>query len=251
MDRERFSTIAHAPHTYLSPIFPDKLSRLLSAMCLQPSETLLDVGCGKGRILLEAVERHGVFGIGVDLNEAFLQDARDEAEHWGLESRVLFEAKDAANLLKEDRVFDGAMCLGATHALGDYSKTLAAFGQIVKPGGSVLIGEGFWAKPPCREYLEFLGGREDEVLTHRGNQERARELGFDVLYSAQSSQDEWDHYEGLYLSGIERFVAENPDDPDAYEMTNRIRAWRDAYEQWGRETLGFGWYVLRRGVEKE
>jgi hypothetical protein len=43
---------------------------------------------------------------------------------------------------------------------------------------------------------------------------------------------------------MERYLDANPDDPDSGAMALRIRAWHDAYLRWGRDTLGFGFYVL-------
>ncbi len=34
------------------------------------------------------------------------------------------------------------------------------------------------------------------------------------------------------------------DDPDAGAMAARIHGWHEAYLRWGRDTLGFGFYVL-------
>ena len=59
-----------------------------------------------------------------------------------------------------------------------------------------------------------------------------------------SNDDEWDEYEGLYCSAVERYVDAHPEDPDGPAMGERIRRWHDAYLRWGRDTLGFGFYFL-------
>ena len=59
-----------------------------------------------------------------------------------------------------------------------------------------------------------------------------------------SNDDEWDEYEGLYCSAVERHVDAHPDDSDNAAMAERIRRWHDAYLRWGRATLGFGYYFL-------
>src|SRR5438093_9965905 len=99
-------------------------------------------------------------------------------------------------------------------------------------------------RPPEPEYLEALGATEDEMTTHAGNAARAREAGFRVLSTATSNDDEWDEYEGRYCAAIERYVEVHPDDPDADAMAARICGWHEAYLRWGRDTLGFGFYVL-------
>lgn len=70
------------------------------------------------------------------------------------------------------------------------------------------------------------------------------DLGLEFLYGRASSQDEWDHFEGLYLQSMMRYLNNNPDDPDYNEMKIRMENWRDAYYKWGRETLGYGIYLF-------
>jgi hypothetical protein len=71
-------------------------------------------------------------------------------------------------------------------------------------------------------------------------------LGFTALYTAVSSDDDWDHYEGLYCRAVERYVAAHPEDPEGAEFRDYIRRWYSGYLRWGRKTLGFGLYLLRR-----
>ena len=66
------------------------------------------------------------------------------------------------------------------------------------------------------------------------------------MWAGVASDDDWDEYEWRYSRSVETFVAENPDDPDAEEMLRKIRTWRDVYLRWGRDTLGFGLYLLMR-----
>lgn len=240
----KFSTIAHSYHTMCSPIFDEKLERLLEAMAMERGETLLDIGCGKGEALVAAVEMFGVSAVGIDQNSTFLKVAREVSQ--SVEGKFEWRKIDAREFLEAGRVFDHGICVGASHAVGTFEDSLAALRKAVRPGGSVLVGDSYWLREPDARYLEFLGGDPSEVRSHRETLEAVRAAGFDVLYSATSSLDEWDHYEGLYLSGIERYAEEAPDDPDVPEMLNRIRAWRDAYEQWGREVMGFAWIVARR-----
>jgi hypothetical protein len=136
--------------------------------------------------------------------------------------------------------------MGSLHAFGDYQETLQAFLQLLRPGGLVLIGEGYWKKDPAPEYLEFLDATVEDHVPHARNIEIAEELGLVPLYALTSNQDEWDEYEGLYCRGIELYTHANPQDPDSPAMQERIRNWRKAYYKWGRDTLGFGLYLFLR-----
>jgi hypothetical protein len=72
------------------------------------------------------------------------------------------------------------------------------------------------------------------------------EAGLVPMHAATASPDEWDEYEWKYNRSIERYVRQQPDDPDAKAMLDRSRRWRDAYLRWGRDTLGFAVYLFYR-----
>ena len=115
-----------------------------------------------------------------------------------------------------------------------------------KPGGYLLIGEGYWQRKPHADYVAFLGGSDAQYLDHRGNVQAGVDAGLIPMHAATASADEWDDYEWKYSRSIERYAGEQPDDPDVPEMLKRIRRWRDAYLKWGRDTLGFAVYLFYR-----
>jgi SAM-dependent methyltransferase len=246
MDRMRFSTIGHRFLDVCSPIAPDRLERLLDALALAPGNRVLDVGCGKGAMLARLAERHGTHGLGVDLNPAFLDQARARAARLGAGTMELRQT-DAARLDCAPASFDAALCVGATYVLGGYRATLDLLAIWIRPGGRALIGEGYWKRPPDPEYLAAIDGSADECLDHDGNVALAIAAGWKPISCSVSGDEEWDDYEGSYAEGIESWVRERPEDPDAEAMLARIHTWRAAYLRWGRDTMGFGWYVLQAG----
>lgn len=245
MDRVRFSIIAHADHAFCSPISPEAFDGLIALAAPVPAARALDVGCGKGEALVRVAEAHGTAGLGVDPNETFIADARRRAADRA-PGRVEFRATtlEAAGLAPD--AFDTGLCIGSTHAFGDLRRTLRGLAALVRPGGHVLVGEGFWKQPPGAEYLALLGGTEDEFTDHAGNLATVRAEGLEPVASHESTLDEWDDYEGRYAANVERHAAAHPDDPDRDAMLERIRRWHDGYRRWGRETLGFGLYLMRR-----
>ncbi len=70
--------------------------------------------------------------------------------------------------------------------------------------------------------------------------------GFQLLATAAASEDEWDAYESSYLASKTRWASANPHDPDAGEILTRAQDWHRAYLEFGRATLGFGWYLAQR-----
>ena len=58
------------------------------------SDTVLDLGCGDGRIVITAAKDYGAHAMGVDLNPERITEARANAAKAGVESLVKFEEKD-------------------------------------------------------------------------------------------------------------------------------------------------------------
>lgn len=246
MDRTRYSTIAHHHHLFCSPLSPATVDAVIQLMDLPRRARVLDVGCGKAEMLIRAIERCAGTGVGIDPNPAFLHEAADRAEGRLPDGAIAFYCARFEDVALERGSFDAVMCVGSTHAVGGYPRALAPLAALVRPGGIVVAGEGYWKQKPAPGYLAVLDGAEDEFTTHAGNAAVGVEQGLMQRFAIESSEEEWDAYEGLYSETVERFAAEHPDDPDHDAMLARIRPWRQAYLTWGRATLGFGVYGFGR-----
>lgn len=246
MDRTRYSTIAHHHHLFCSPLFPATVDHMIELMNLPPGARVLDVGCGKAEMLIRTIERTRGTGVGIDPNDGFLAEATARAAGRIPAGSLTLHCARFEDVALEPGSFDAVMCVGSTHAIGNYSLALAPLAKLARSGGIVVAGEGYWRQDPAPGYLELLGGTEDEYTTHAGNVAIGVSLGLIERFAIESSVAEWDEYEGLYASTVERFAAEHPDDPDHDAMLARIRPWREGFLTWGRDTLGFGVY----GFEK-
>jgi SAM-dependent methyltransferase len=249
LDQTRFSTIAHADHRFLGPLSDAKADELMDALDLAPGDRVLDVGCGKAEFLLRLVERFGVAAVGIEPNPAYVEDARRAARERAPESDFEIHAVAAADFPARD--FGLAIAMGSTHAHGGYRPALRSLARAVRRGGQVLVAEGFWRREPDPGYLAALGAERTEFSSHAGNLAAGIEEGLVPLYSRASNDDEWDHYEGLYARAVERHLVAHPRDPDHAAMRDKIRGWREAYLAWGRETLGFGYYLFRTRAEDD
>ena len=73
---------------------PDIVRRMLALGRVGPGDTVYDLGCGDGRIVIEAARRHGARGIGIDLDPVRIREARGNARRAGVERRVRFQQAD-------------------------------------------------------------------------------------------------------------------------------------------------------------
>lgn len=70
------------------------IERMFWLARLRSTDTLIDLGSGDGRIVIEAARRYGARGIGVEMRADLVEASRKAAQNLGIESRVSFRAED-------------------------------------------------------------------------------------------------------------------------------------------------------------
>jgi len=252
-DPFRFTTIAHESRDLLGPLSAASLDALLTrlARALKPTAAseprVLDVGCGKGEMLVRTIERVGGRGLGLEPNPSFAADARRRiARRLSPERAVVIGAELEKTPLPQG-TFTVGVCTGALHAFGDWRAALAGMRRLVAAGGYALLGPGYWKQPPAREYLAAFGGEEGEQESLPLTLKAAEDAQWQVLECHQSTESEWDEYEHAYAAQMRAWCDAHADELDASEFRERIERWNAAYHRWGRTTMGYALLLLRRG----
>lgn len=248
MDRYRYSYIAHGRMPVWNPISLAHLDRYIARLEIPAGAAVLDIGCGCGGVLARFLSRCDATGIGVEPSPYAAGEARRRCADLMAAGRLVLVERIYEPADFDAASFELVLCIGSTHAAGGYQATLAEARRLLKPGGWLLIGEGYWRRTPPQAYLDFLQTGSDAYFTHENNGAAGIEHGFDLASSSECSFEEWDAYEDTYAQNVESFVESNPDDPDASAMLERIRPWREAFLRWGRDTLGFGLYLFNEPV---
>lgn len=246
MDRFKYTVISHEGMRYCNPLSSEKIETVLDLLDFVNTVQVLDLASGKGELLLRLVERYGAEALGVDLASPFIAEAQAQASTRIPHRKVTFLEQDVTTLQVEPESLDLVSCLGGCHILGGFQPTLQQVKSWVKPGGYILLGDGYWKQEPQPEYLAVFGGSRDECMTHAQNVTTGPAEGLVPLYACVCNDDEWDRYEWLHLRNIELYARKHSEDPDVPELLKRIRAWRDTYVRWGRDTLGFGLYLFQK-----
>ncbi|WP_225840354.1 cyclopropane-fatty-acyl-phospholipid synthase family protein [Streptomyces sp. NK08204] len=242
MNREEISRIAHAEHPIKSPLDDDSVGRLLERGLPRGDEHVLDLGCGAGEWLLRALAtRPHLHAEGVDISEDALAQAATAAIGLGVQERLVLHHRKAEDFVSEEP-FDVVLSFGATHAFGGLLPTLAAARRHLAPGGRVLLGEGFWDRPPSQEAIEMLGDFTDLATTV----ERVVADGWTPVHGHISTRRELDDYEWACWGSLAAWALDHPADPDSTHVletaTTRRREWLRVY----RESWGFVSLVLRQ-----
>jgi SAM-dependent methyltransferase len=225
-----------------TPLSAEHAELLLDRLDLRPRQRIADLGCGWGELLLTAVARAGAgaTGVGVDEDAPLLVRGRTAAARRGLGADVTFIEADATGWRE---TADRVLCTGASHAFGGTGEALNALTQVVEPGGRLLFGDGFWARPPSAPALDIFG---DDLRGLPELLEVCRARGWRVIHVSVADQREWDDFESTFRAGRQEWLLANADHPRAPE----IREWLDTrereYVSVYRGLLGFAYLVLAR-----
>jgi SAM-dependent methyltransferase len=245
--RDLLSAITHGDRPFHDPLDPELVDEVAAFAELGSAARALDIGCGPGELLVRLAERTGCGGLGVDTSEIVVGQARARAAARAPQAALRFEAVDAATVTD---TFDLTACIGSTHALGSLDDALARMAALTRPGGHVLLGDGFWAAEPPQAYLDALGGAtRDELPDGLGALVGAGDRhGLRAVHVRTAGEADWDRYEWTLIANGERHLAAHPDAPEA----EALRAWTDRARArvlgpGGRGTMGFALVLYARG----
>lgn len=246
MNYPKYVAIAHRDHDYCNPLSSGKFERLLDLLPLDAGSRVLDLGCGRAELALRIIERFGSTVIAIDHSSYMLDAARERAEWTGALGRLHLDDTDIQNYKADPETFHLTVMLDAGGISGGMAGICQRLRGWTRSGGYVLVGLQYWRRKPPSELVSLLGGREREIGDHHGNVQAGIDAGLMPMHAITASEDEWDDYEWKLCRSVERYVREQPDDPDGSAMLDRARRWRDAYLKWGRDALGFAAYLFHR-----
>ncbi len=118
-----------------------KREQLCRKLSLKPGETLLDIGCGWGGMIIYAAKHYGITGLGVTLSKEQAEESNRRIEKAGLSNKIHVEHADYRDLPKQGRVFDKVISVGCLEHIGKANHDLffSIAKQSLKPGGTFVL----------------------------------------------------------------------------------------------------------------
>ncbi|MGW1400744.1 SAM-dependent methyltransferase [Streptomyces sp. NPDC002405] len=241
--------------TFHGPLSEDRAARMIRRLTSPAGPTapatVLDIGCGWGELMLRLLEAMpAATGVGVDLNEVDLARGRANAESRGLAERARFVEESAVDTSRGPA--DLVLCLSASHALSEArppehtTAALHALRRLVTPGGRVLLGEGFWQRPPAPGELAAMWPDASASEFHHVADlaDLAVAAGFRPAWIETANDDEWEEFESAYQSDVEEWLAAHPGHPLAKETRDRVDRHRGMWLRGYRGVLGMAYLTL-------
>jgi len=135
-------------------------------LVVEQGQTLLDLGCGRGRHTFEALRR-GASVVASDLDAGVLKEIRDMASAMRLEGQTDADCScvpgDATLLPFDDAAFDRVIASEVFEHIEDDQEGYAEVARVTRPGGLVAITvPRYWPERICwalsNEYHANAGG---------------------------------------------------------------------------------------------
>ena len=133
-----------------------KIDYTLSKLRLRPGETLLDIGCGWGALVIRAAQRFGAKAKGITLSRRQYEEARQRIAAAGLEGQASVELRDYRDL--GDASFDKIVSVGMVEHVGRsrLRTYFEAAMRALRPGG-LFLNHGIAEQSPERRGYRVAG----------------------------------------------------------------------------------------------
>lgn len=127
----------------------NKIHHLLRKLNLKEGQSLLDIGCGWGALLIEAAKKYKVKGLGITLSEEQYKKFKDRIVEENLQEYLDVKLMDYRELEKSGLSFDRIVSVGMLEHVGRTNYEL-----FMKNVSSVLKKEGVFV-------LHYISGRTE------------------------------------------------------------------------------------------
>lgn len=137
-DRQYSCAYFRSPDDTLEAAQENKKRLIAGKLCLEPGQTVLDIGCGWGGLALHLAREHDVKVTGLTLSNEQLAVARQRAREAGLDERVRFELRDYRH---ETGRFDRVVSVGMFEHVGisHYRTYFDRVHNLLNDDGAALI----------------------------------------------------------------------------------------------------------------
>lgn len=117
----------------------NKVNHILKKLALQEGETLLDIGCGWGELILNAAKKYKVKAMGVTLSEEQFSKVNERIKEEGLSDLVEVQLMDYRQI--KDRKFDRVVSVGMIEHVGkeNLNEYFSKVNDLLTKGGLSLL----------------------------------------------------------------------------------------------------------------
>jgi len=224
---------------------PEEMAGLLRTHTdLGPGCRVLDLACGKGAVSIHLAKEFGCAAMGIDLIPEFIAEAKEKAEEYGVAGRCVFAAGDVNEAVLAERDYDLTVWGGSGDLLGGYPKTLEGIARTVKPGGYILLDDGYL--PDESRSLRF----HHDYLTKAQWERVFRENGLVVVACNEAEQEadpsEYAEDLGNIRKWSEELIRQHPEKQELFK--SYVKSQQSEYEDLQDGLVGALWLLQKTKV---
>lgn len=117
-------------------------------------KSFLDVGCGHGSLMLQAMQRGASEVAGVDVDEKLVENARRKMEENGFKNRSEIHLCGAENLPFEDSSFDMVAAVNVLEHVQDWKKSIEEIERVAKDDAELYVSLPNYTVPIDRAHFK-------------------------------------------------------------------------------------------------
>jgi cyclopropane fatty-acyl-phospholipid synthase-like methyltransferase len=148
---------------------PEYIIELISRNNLGKGKNLIDLGCGKGAVLVKLAKQFDIKAIGVDLVSDFIEEANKYAKIYGVSDKIIFKTEDIIETLNKTSQQDIVIYGYDSEILGNLDNTLRQLTKCIKKDGYIIL-----------EFM-FADQLTEEVITDKEMNEIIVQAGYHIL----------------------------------------------------------------------
>lgn len=152
---------------------PQDMAELISRFGDLSSESnVLDLACGKGAVSIKLAKEFGCKVKGIDLMADFIQEARHKAVEHKVSKRCTFHSADITALKLSEETADLVVFGAVGDVLGEPPVMLSTLKKALKPGGYLLIDDGYTMSEEIdyfsrKDWLSFIEEADMTLLAEK------------------------------------------------------------------------------------
>ncbi|MEQ9165997.1 MAG: methyltransferase domain-containing protein [Fulvivirga sp.] len=126
---------------------PQYFVELTARNNLGKGKRIIDLGCGKGAVLIELAQQFDIKGVGVDIFPDFIKEANIFANRFSVSEKVEFKTEDILEAIRTKAKFDIIIYGYDSEILGNLANSLSELTNCLKEDGHIMLEFMFAGKP--------------------------------------------------------------------------------------------------------